>query len=381
MTESCSTPLLQNPFTNDGAKKLLDATEVLDAVTSSYFITNDQLQLIYCNTAFLNNLDIPNIKEVEGLRPGDILSCVNATKSEKGCGTTPKCQSCSFRQCILDALQKNEPVTTEATLSHINNKMVAYNIKATPFYLDGSQFVSISSIDITECKRKQLMESVFFHDLINLSGSLSGYLDVIKSFDAKEIASHLPMIKNIADQLLDEIVSQRQVVRAEQNRLEADVAEFTITGFLRELKNQTSFHPSFKNRILYIDFQQPKFTLYSDTRLLSRVLINMLKNAMESTKKGNTVTLSVKKENDKITFAVHNEEYIPTEIQEHIFSYGFSTKGSGRGIGAYGMRLLGENLLAGKVSFTSTPDEGTTFYLVIPVKHPNEPLPSFSSLL
>ena len=385
MAESCSNSLKENPFSNNGAKKLLDAAEVLDAVTSSFFITNDNLQLIYCNKAFLRNLDIKTPTEIEGLRPGDVLGCVYAHNSENGCGTTTKCQTCNFRSCILKALETNEPVSKEATLTHFNNKMIAYQIQATPFTLDNAKFVSISSIDITDFKRKQLMESVFFHDLINLSGSLSGYLDVIKNFDPKEIATHLPLIKNISDQMLDEIVSQRQIARAEQNRLEADVVELGINQFLRELKSQTSFHPSFKNRTLYIDFNQPNFTFFSDIRLLSRVLINMLKNAMEATPKGNTVTLSISKENDEILFSVHNKEYIPEEVQEDIFSFGFSTKGPGRGIGTYGMRLLGENLLCGKVSFISTPASGTTFYLIIPVRHPLDPFinsnDSFTHLL
>lgn len=354
----------------------MDAAEVLDAVTSSYFITNESLQIVYYNEAFINNLGLNVPKEVKGLRPGDVLGCIN-THFTNGCGTTPKCQSCSFRQSILKALESGKKVNNEVTLTHINNKMVAYQIQATPFTLENSRFVSISSIEITARKRKQLLESVFFHDLINLSGSLSGYLDILENFEPAEVMSHLPAIKAIADQLLDEIVSQRQVARAEDNRLEADINELSMQNFIGELQSQTSFHPSFKNRILAIEFNEPDFSFYSDHRLISRVLLNMLKNANEATKKGNTVTLSIKKENDEIFFAVHNKEYITPEVQEHIFSYGFSTKGAGRGLGTYGMRLLGENLLGGRVSFISTPGIGTTFYLALPVLHPNTPLVNY----
>ncbi|MEG1380364.1 MAG: PAS domain-containing sensor histidine kinase [Bacteroidales bacterium] len=366
-----------NPFTDAGAKKLLDAADVLDAVTSSYFITNENLEIIYYNQAFIQSLGLSAPKEVEGLRPGDVLGCIN-TQHSNGCGTSAKCQSCSFRQSISEALKSGEKVNNEVTLTHINNKMVAYQIQATPFVLDNSKFVSISSIETTANKRKLLMESVFFHDLINLSGSLSGYLDIIQNFEPAEVMSHLPSLKGIADQLLDEIVSQRQVARAEENRLEADVNEMTMQIFIDEMKSQTSFHPSFKNRNLVVEFEEENFSFYSDNRLLSRVLINMLKNATEATAKGNTVTLSIKKENDEILFAVHNKEVIAPEIQENIFNYGFSTKGAGRGLGTYGMRLLGENLLGGKVSFLSTPGIGTTFYLILPVIHPNTPLQHYA---
>ncbi|MGL4293736.1 MAG: ATP-binding protein [Bacteroidales bacterium] len=370
MPNHIAKPNISEIFASKGAQKLLDASDVLNAVTSSYFITNDQLQIIYYNKAFIDNLDIPTPKEIEGLRPGDVLGCIQAHTSENGCGTTKKCQSCNFRNCIVDALDSNEVTSNEIMLTHINNKMVAFRIQATPFMLENSRFVSISSIDITDIKRNQLMESVFFHDLINLSGSLSGYLDIIRDFEPAELSTHIPLIKNIADQLLDDIVSQRQIARAEQNRLEADISELSIKFFTKELIEMTGFHPSFQSRNLVIDYGTTDFCFNSDSRLLARVLINMLKNANEATAKGNTVSLKITKENDCVVFAVHNKEYISSEIQENIFSFGFSTKGSGRGIGTYGMRLLGENLLSGKLSFTSNEEQGTTFFLKIPSNTP-----------
>jgi signal transduction histidine kinase len=44
-----------------------------------------------------------------------------------------------------------------------------------------------------------------------------------------------------------------------------------------------------------------------------------------------------------------------------MFQRSFSTKGAGRGLGSYSVKLLSERYLNGKVSFTSSEDEGTTF--------------------
>jgi len=69
----------------------------------------------------------------------------------------------------------------------------------------------------------------------------------------------------------------------------------------------------------------------------------------------------VKAKGSGVRFSVHNPEFIPTEIQGQIFKRSFSTKGQGRGLGTYSMKLL-SSFVKGKVWFTSSPQEGTTFF-------------------
>jgi signal transduction histidine kinase len=63
---------------------------------------------------------------------------------------------------------------------------------------------------------------------------------------------------------------------------------------------------------------------------------------------------------------VHNEGIVPPEVQPRIFERSFSTKGPGRGLGTYGMRLIGERVLGGQVSFSSAAGRGTTFSILLP---------------
>jgi sensor histidine kinase regulating citrate/malate metabolism len=52
---------------------------------------------------------------------------------------------------------------------------------------------------------------------------------------------------------------------------------------------------------------------------------------------------------------------MPREVQLQLFKRSFTTKGAGRGVGAYSMKLLTEQYLRGTVTFRSSPEEGTTF--------------------
>jgi sensor histidine kinase regulating citrate/malate metabolism len=56
---------------------------------------------------------------------------------------------------------------------------------------------------------------------------------------------------------------------------------------------------------------------------------------------------------------------MPPEIQLQVFQRSCSTKGDGRGTGTYSIRLLSSYLL-GAASFSSTPEEGTTFHVTLP---------------
>jgi sensor histidine kinase regulating citrate/malate metabolism len=91
----------------------------------------------------------------------------------------------------------------------------------------------------------------------------------------------------------------------------------------------------------------------------------MIKNALEASLPDATVTISCAKSGEKIRFSVHNTTFIPRDIQLQLFKRSFTTKGVGRGLGTYSMKLLGEKYLKGKVGFESTEQNGTTFFIEI----------------
>jgi signal transduction histidine kinase len=100
---------------------------------------------------------------------------------------------------------------------------------------------------------------------------------------------------------------------------------------------------------------------FTDLRLLHRILINLTKNAIEASSEKEVVRLGCEQNGNDLEFWVHNQNCMPAQVQRQIFQRSFSTKGSGRGLGTYSIKLLGERYLKGRVSFTSSPEKGTTF--------------------
>jgi sensor histidine kinase regulating citrate/malate metabolism len=93
----------------------------------------------------------------------------------------------------------------------------------------------------------------------------------------------------------------------------------------------------------------------------------MVKNGLEASAEDETVRLSCLSSKTGIEFLVHNPHFMPRHVQLQVFQRSFSTKGKNRGLGTYSMKLLGEQYLRGKVSFTSYPEGGTTFKVWLPL--------------
>jgi signal transduction histidine kinase len=148
------------------------------------------------------------------------------------------------------------------------------------------------------------------------------------------------------------------------------------TTFLRDIINFYKNHEVATSRQIRLDSNAHDVNFTSDETLLSRVLGNMLKNALEASSPGQTVTLGCTTRANTLEFWVTNPDYIPRPVQLQLFQRSFTTKGPGRGLGSYCIKLLSERYLQGDVRFTTSARAGTTFYarypLHLPVVHPQD---------
>jgi sensor histidine kinase regulating citrate/malate metabolism len=112
-----------------------------------------------------------------------------------------------------------------------------------------------------------------------------------------------------------------------------------------------------------LDESSDSIVFISDPVILRKIINNMVKNALEASNSGETITLKAKRLGDKLRFSVHNNLFMPAEVELQVFMRTFSTKGMQRGLGTYSMKILGEQYLDGKVNFTTDIEQGTTFYI------------------
>ena len=107
----------------------------------------------------------------------------------------------------------------------------------------------------------------------------------------------------------------------------------------------------------------------ADREQLSRAIINLVKNGIQAVPddcKGIIEINLSRREHMAVISVSDNGEGIPAPLREKLFSPSFTTKTSGMGLGLAITKNIVENF-AGKIWFETKQNNGTTFYLEIPI--------------
>jgi signal transduction histidine kinase len=258
-------------------------------------------------------------------------------------------------------------VTRECRITHADGTSAFdFRVTAAPLVADGTPYTVLSLEDVSDANRKRALERIFFHDIMNTAGSMRNLLELVPAeMPGGGDADLLDSVRRAADILVDEILGQKQLFAAETGDLQVVPKPVEVRSFLEQAVIRWSGLDVAKRRIIELR-KGPDGTVSTDPALLHRCLTNMVKNAVESASRGDTVTVWWEWESRRLLLKVRNPGVMPPDVQLQVFQRSFSTKGVGRGIGTYSMKLLGEAYLGGTVSFTSTESDGTVFTLALP---------------
>ncbi len=337
-----------------------------DAVPCILMVVNQHRQIVFANERLLDLLP-PEQRQagVLGRRPGEVLGCVHAFENDEGCGATESCGFCGAVNAMPTGLHGGARVE-ECRMTRANGEALDLRVWTTPLALEGEPFTVFAALDISHEKRRQALERIFLHDIGNVASGLKWYTELLEKGNAGKSGEFHDALGQLSRELLDEIDSQRTLVRAESGELVLTPERLGTRQLLQEAVELYRHHPVSHERHLRIDPDAKDIAVTSDRTLLSRVLCNLIKNALEACRAGQTVTVGCSRPGDGIEFWVHNPGVMPRPVQLQVFQRSFSTKGTGRGLGTYSIKLLTERYLHGRVSFTSTPEEGTTFKVHYP---------------
>lgn len=339
---------------------------LLAAIPQPVVVLNDLRQIVYANEAFVRFVGATDEKEFLGLRPGEAMGCIRDHESVSGCGTTEFCKTCGTHKAILESRQRGQ-VVQECRISRKEN-LGSFDLRVTgaPLAVEGQLFTIFTAVDISNEKRRAALERIFFHDVLNTAGGISGFLEIMQEAPEDEKNGLAILLKQLVDRLVNEIRSQREIHAAERHEIAVRPGCLVSRSILQEVIDTLSCHEVGREKRMRLDETSDQAEFVSDRALLMRVLGNLAKNALEASKPGATVTLSTSLGTETMVFSVHNSGTIPHDTQLQIFQRSFSTKGPGRGLGTYSVKLLTEQYLNGRVGFSSNDREGTTFSIILP---------------
>jgi signal transduction histidine kinase len=338
---------------------------VLDAIPSAVVILDSERQIFFANRAAARLAGKLGHTDVQGMRVGEMLACRNLNSAGSGCGTERGCRTCGERAASLAAL-RGQHTTTEQRITTQSGDCHELQLTASPFVWQGDDYALLVLTDISAEKRREMLERVLFQDVLSMATGVSGLL----AETARE-PSLYPVIKDdlvmSSQALVNEIKGQQQLLDAESGNLVILPEPVAANHLLHAVREACQFQPAAMGKEITLEADLPSFVLRSDPSLLKHILGNLLRNALEATLPGTSVRLGAARTGAGCEFWCWNEGVIPAEIQRQIFQRGFSTKGSGRGIGTYSLRLFVEVYLGGRVDFTSTKAAGTRFFLWLPM--------------
>ena len=329
-------------------------------------ILNSTRQFVTVNDDYFSNGMV--IANIIGMRPGEILGCIHSHESAYGCGNSAACGYCGAAITIEEALETRRKVSRDGRLlvGPGGSQTLNVRIKAVPLEYEDETFALLFIRDISKEKHVELMERAFFHDVLNSSISLKSL------FSVSEVSSeYIPDADRSIELNITDIVEQIQyfqkLKKAETGELSVVKESVEPAAEISDIVQAAGSTAWAEGKAVETEFPDEDIEITTDRILFRRIVLNLLKNALEASRRGDTVRIALEAGEQDCLLSVRNPAVMPEEVRSQIFQRSFSTKGAGRGVGTYSIKMLGERYLGGKVDFSSTETGGTVFRFRLPL--------------
>lgn len=346
------------------------STAVLQAFSGMVLVLNEHRQAVAVNDTVLRTLGISESKEALGLRPGEAASCRHAATAPNGCGTGRACITCGAALSIVACGRLKQPIERECFIARqvdTREEPLEFLVRAAPLQIDNVEFIVVTLLDISEKKRAEAMERIFIHDLLNCVQALNGLGDILAFERDGKPHTELSQIQDLTGYLCEMVNAHRDLMLMENGEFKSVLKDVLLSEIVERVQKIIVYSNASRQKSLVLETTVPEIRLMTDDVLLTRVLVNMAKNALEATDPGKDASLRCEVVGKTLLLSVWNDREIPSHTALRIFERYFSTKnGNGRGLGTYSMKLIGERYLGGKVTFDTTAS-GTTFTLSLPL--------------
>jgi signal transduction histidine kinase len=367
MKESFDLPVL--PAWPDAIRRQVETFESMELLrqfldSGPYaMVVNSKRQIVFASLGLRELLGERELDSVVGMRIGEAFQCAHLEETPGGCGASEYCRQCGGNNAILSAQTGLKDARECRITRRVGGREEPLDllVKATPVVVAGDRYVFCSIVDISHEKRRYALERIFLHDVVNTAGTIRDLASILEDTVPEEGRTWMRLLSRSARHLVSELQGQRQLMEAESGELAVNVEPVDTGALLADIVGMYAGSAVGRERNLIVPAGPEDIRIDSDPALLSRVLANLVKNALEASAAGDTVTVNCRRLEDLVEFTVHNPAVMTPEVRRQVFQRSFSTKGHGRGLGTYSVKLLTERYLGGTVAFRSAEGEGTTF--------------------
>jgi len=290
----------------------------------------------------------------------------------------------AFNPILYQCFQEIQPQEERILKLDVDTERLILNIRLRILKMQDTTYSLYSVQDISRQMDQQEVSAweklirVLTHEIMNsitpitsLSGSMRQLVENsegLEGEDLQDVKDSIRAIENRSKGLMSFTRAYRQLTSVQQTHLET----IKLHDWLQEISVLLKTEMVKKGIAFNIQAIDQGTMLEIDQELLSRVLINLLKNAMEAVeeradKKEITISSNIET-NGNITIAVaDNGIGIVPEDLTNIFVPFYTTKKKGTGIGLSLSRKI-VHAHKGRLTVWSKVGEGTVFTIVLPKK-------------
>ena len=220
-----------------------------------------------------------------------------------------------------------------------------------------------SELDEKEIDSWIRLTRVLTHEIMNSVAqvaTLSATLLSLSDTHDEEIRNGLQTISTTGKGLLAFVESYRRFTRIPT----PEPSLFYVKAFIDRMVELARHQNTCENITFHTNISPADFFVYADENLISQVVINLLKNAIQSigTQAGGKIEISARcNDSEEVLIEIKNNgPAIPPEIADHIFIPFFTTEEGGSGIG---LSISRQIMRVSGGSITLLPGKETKFVL------------------
>lgn len=345
---------------------LCSGSVLADLVTDRVFIIDERFRILCANIAFRSAFGGLTQESVFGRSLGELAECRHA-EGGVTCGSAAVCEGCGWFQAV-GACAREGVGEQECRILKRNGDALDFAARVLPA---GSGTLRVCGLmDLFAAKRLRVLERSVFHDVTNLAAGIRGLCELVDDPDSGQDDALRPLIHDGARKLVDEIERLRTLRVAENGDLRLWRSAVAPGAILQSVAERFKEDASAYHLDLVVESEAAPSVFETDKELLILVLGELVRNAIEASVRGDRVGLACSAENGVVVFSVHNSAVLDENVRSHVFERSFTTRGPGKGVGAYRAKLIAERYLKGTVGFVSQAPEGTTFFMRFPVNAP-----------
>jgi len=342
---------------------LPDALAIAEAVADRLFTFDATLRIAWTNRAF--RLAFGETNAFAGRTLCDVLQCRHA-ESEPGCGAAPACGGCGWFQAATACQRDGGKARAELHVLSRPGDAFDFGVTTVALRGGGSGAVGLCALqDLAPRKRLRVLERSFFHDVTNFAAGIRGLCEIMADAPGGVDAELMPLLRGSAEKMVDEIQRLRLLRSAEGGDLTVARSELQVQALLSGVVAHFADETAARRLEVSVTDKTGGAPILGDRDLLHVILCDVFQNAVEASGRDDRVTLSCESANGEIVFRIGNPAVLSDEAKIHLFERSFTTRGAGKGVGAYRAKLICERYLGGRVSVSSQSPDGTVVSIAL----------------